>query len=104
MGPSGRPRGAADRIALPFAGDDPKAKAVVMKLLDELGFDALDAAGLDDSWRQRQQPGTPVYATDFNAEAVRHALAEAGRKRPPEFPATDKAPAPSPNRRKKSNV
>ena len=39
----GRPAGASDRIALPVAGDDPKAKAVVTKLLDELGFDAVDA-------------------------------------------------------------
>jgi len=86
----GRPAGAPDRIALPVAGDDPKAKAVVMKLLGELGFDAVDSGGLDDSWRQ--QPGTPVYATDFNAEGVRRALAAASRKRPPKFEATDKSP------------
>jgi predicted dinucleotide-binding enzyme len=87
---NGLPRGASDRIALPIGGDDPKAKAVVMKLVDELGFDPVDAGGLDDSWRQ--QPGTPVYATDFNAEGVRRALAEASSKRPPEFQATDKSP------------
>jgi 8-hydroxy-5-deazaflavin:NADPH oxidoreductase len=86
----GRPEGSSDRIALPVAGDDAKAKAVVMKLVDELGFDPVDAGGLDDSWRQ--QPGTPVYVTDFNAEGVRRALAEASRKRPPEFQATDKSP------------
>ncbi|MBV8890401.1 MAG: NAD(P)-binding domain-containing protein [Acidobacteria bacterium] len=86
----GRPASASDRIALPVAGDDPEAKAVVMKLVDELGFDAIDAGGLDDSWRQ--QPGTPVYARDFDAEGVRRALAEAGSKRPAEFQATDKSP------------
>ena len=86
----GRPANASDRVALPVAGDDPKAKALVMKLLDELGFDGADAGGLDDSWRQ--QPGTPVYATDFGAEGVRRALAEASRKRPPEFQATNKSP------------
>jgi predicted dinucleotide-binding enzyme len=86
----GRPAKTPARIALPVAGDDPKAKAVVMRLLDELGFDAVDAGGLEDSWRQ--QPGTPVYATDFNAEGVRRALSEASRKRPPEFQATDKSP------------
>jgi len=86
----GQTAGATNRIALPVAGDDRKAKAVVMKLIDELGFDAVDAGGLDDSWRQ--QPGTPVYATDFNAEGVRRALAEAGKKRPAEFQATDKSP------------
>jgi len=62
----------------------------VMKLVDELGFDAIDAGGLDDSWRQ--QPGTPVYARDFDAQGVRRALAEAGSKRPAEFQATDKSP------------
>jgi predicted dinucleotide-binding enzyme len=86
----GRPAGAPDRIALPVAGDDSKAKAVVMKLVDQLGFDAVDAGGLDDSWRQ--QPGTPVYATDFNAEGVRRALEQGNRKRPAEFQATDKSP------------
>jgi 8-hydroxy-5-deazaflavin:NADPH oxidoreductase len=86
----GCPAKASNRIALPVASDDPKAKAVVMKLVDELGFDAVDAGGLDDSWRQ--QPGTPVYATDFNAEGVRRALAEASRNRPPEFQATNKSP------------
>ena len=65
----GRPKGAADRIALPVAGDDPAAKAVVLKLIHKLGFDGVDAGGLDESWRQ--QPGTPVYTKDFDAEGVR---------------------------------
>ena len=86
----GRPEGAANRIALPVGGDDPGAKAVVMKLVNELGFDAVDAGPLDESWRQ--QPGTPVYATDFNAEGVRKALADASKSRPPQFVATDKSP------------
>lgn len=86
----GRSAGDPNRIALPVAGDDPKAKALVMKLADELGFDAVDAGSLDDSWRQ--QPGTPVYAADFNAEGVREALAKASRKRPAQFQATEKSP------------
>jgi hypothetical protein len=86
----GRPANSSGRIALPVAGDDPKAKATVMKLVNELGFDAVDAGGLDDSWRQ--QPGSPVYSTDLNAEGVRHALGQANRKRPPEFQATEKSP------------
>jgi 8-hydroxy-5-deazaflavin:NADPH oxidoreductase len=86
----GRPKNARDRIALPVSGDDSRAKAAVMKLVDELGFDPVDAGGLDESWRQ--QPGTPVYATDFNAEGVRRALQEASRKRPQQFQATEKSP------------
>jgi predicted dinucleotide-binding enzyme len=65
----GKPKGTLGRIALPVAGDDRDAKAVVMRLVDELGFDPVDAGGLDESWRQ--QPGTPVYASDFDAEGVR---------------------------------
>ena len=44
----GRPKGAAGRIALPVAGDDAAAKAIVLKLVDELGFDGVDAGGLDE--------------------------------------------------------
>jgi len=52
----GRPSGTPGRIALPIAGDDPGDKAVVARLIDELGFDAIDAGTLEESWRQ--QPGT----------------------------------------------
>jgi hypothetical protein len=79
----GKPRGAAGRIALPIAGDDAAAKTVVSRLLDELGFDAVDAGSLDESWRQ--QPGTPVYGTDLDADGVRRALSGAPRERPPAF-------------------
>ena len=82
----GRPAGDPRRIALPVAGDDPAAKQVVLKLLDELGFDGVDAGTLDESWRQ--QPGTPVYARDFDAAGVRRALAEASPQRPDDFRAT----------------
>jgi len=69
------PAGAPGRIALPVAGDEAHAKAVVMRLVDELGFDAVDAGSLDESWRQ--QPGAPVYGADLDAEGVAAALAEA---------------------------
>jgi predicted dinucleotide-binding enzyme len=87
----GQPRGSAGRIALPVAGDDAKAKAVVLDLVDQLGFDGVDAGGLDDSWRQ--QPGTPVYAADFDADGVWRALAEAKRERGPQWRATATSPA-----------
>ncbi len=86
----GRPADAPDRIALPVAGDDAGAKQVVLGLVDELGFEPVDAGGLDESWRQ--QPGTPVYAQDFDADGVRRALAEASPARPREFTATDESP------------
>src|SRR5262245_19310119 len=86
----GRPKGTPDRIALPIAGDDAAAKDIVLKLIDELGFDGVDAGGLDESWRQ--QPGTPVYANDFDAEGVRRALSEAIKDRTPEWRATTNSP------------
>ncbi|MFE3452539.1 NADPH-dependent F420 reductase [Nonomuraea sp. NPDC059194] len=82
----GRPAGAPGRIALPVAGDDEAAKAVVMELVEALGFDPVDAGGLDESWRQ--QPGTPVYTTDLDTEGVRTGLAQANRDRTPEWRAT----------------
>ncbi|HXT14330.1 MAG TPA: NAD(P)-binding domain-containing protein [Gemmatimonadaceae bacterium] len=81
----GLPPGATNRIALPVAGDDEKAKAAVMQLVDSLGFDPIDAGTLDDSWRQ--QPGTPVYGTDRDAAGATRALAQAKRERPAEFTA-----------------
>jgi 8-hydroxy-5-deazaflavin:NADPH oxidoreductase len=80
---SGKPKGTQRRIALPVAGDDERAKQIVMRLVDELGFDPVDAGPLSESWRQ--QPGTPVYTTDLDAEGVRRALREATRERRPEF-------------------
>ena len=79
----GRPAGEAGRIALPVAGDDARAKSVVIRLLDEMGFDGVDAGSLDESWRQ--QPGSPVYGTDLDAAGVRRALAAARPERPSEF-------------------
>ena len=86
----GRPSGSSGRIALPVAGDDQPAKSTVMALVEELGFDAVDAGGLGESWRQ--QPGTPVYATDLDADGVRRALADARPDRPSEFRATPNSP------------
>jgi hypothetical protein len=72
---NGLPVGDDRRIALPVAADEPEAKRTVMGLVNELGFDPVDAGNLDQSWRQ--QPDTPVYATDHDAEGVRAGLASA---------------------------
>jgi predicted dinucleotide-binding enzyme len=86
----GRPAGAPGRIALPVAGDDAAAKAIVLKLVNELGFDGVDAGGLEESWRQ--QPGTPVYTNDFDVEGVRRALSEANKDRTSEWRGTANSP------------
>jgi 8-hydroxy-5-deazaflavin:NADPH oxidoreductase len=79
----GRPAGNAGRLALPVAGDDAKAKQVVLQLVNELGFDGVDDGGLDDSWRQ--QPGTPVYDKALDSAGVRNALREARKERLPQW-------------------
>jgi predicted dinucleotide-binding enzyme len=69
-----RPSGAPDRTALPIAGDDADAKAAVTAYLDSIGYDAVDAETLADSWRQ--EPDTPVYGAPygpFSSEAGRPA-------------------------------
>jgi predicted dinucleotide-binding enzyme len=81
------PPGSPGRIALPVAGDDPAGKQIVLDLVDELGFDPVDAGTLAESWRQ--QPGTPVYAADLDAEAAARALAEASPERTDDFRAAD---------------
>ncbi len=71
--------GTKGRIALPVAGDEPAAKKLVIELINELGFDGLDAGSLAESWRQ--EPGTPAYCTDLDAHDLRAALAQADRSR-----------------------
>jgi predicted dinucleotide-binding enzyme len=79
----GLPRGGAGRIALPVAGDDAAGKQVVFDLVNELGFDPVDGGTLAESWRQ--QPGTPVYGADLDAEGVVQALSAASPERPEAF-------------------
>src|SRR4029077_6178074 len=52
-----------DRTPLPIAGHDAAAKAAVTAYLDSIGYDAVDAGTLADSWRQ--EPGTPVYGAPY---------------------------------------
>jgi 8-hydroxy-5-deazaflavin:NADPH oxidoreductase len=73
----GRPAGTKNRRALVIAGDDPAAKAVVANLLDQFGFDAVDAGPLKEGWRiQRDTPG---YGPRRNAEELKRDLAAAKR-------------------------
>ena len=71
----GQPSGTPDRRALPIAGDDAGAKAVVAGLIDAFGFDVVDAGLLDEGWRF--QPDTPAYNIRLDAEGLRVALAAA---------------------------
>ena len=82
---SGKPSGAADRIALPIAGEDGPGRVLVHDVVDQLGFEPVDSGPIAESWRQ--QPGTPVYGTDLDADGARRALAEASPERTSEWSA-----------------
>ena len=60
---SARPRGAADRSALPMAGDEAAAKRAVAGFLDAIGYDVVDMGPLAESWRS--EPTTPVYVVPY---------------------------------------
>jgi 8-hydroxy-5-deazaflavin:NADPH oxidoreductase len=73
----GRPAGTPNRRALVIAGNDAAARQTVTRLLDEFGFDTVDAGPLKESWRiQRDTPG---YGPRRNAEELRRDLAAATR-------------------------
>ncbi len=65
-----RKPGAADRTALPIAGDDEKAKTLVTEFLDSIGNDVVDTGSLAESWRQ--DAGSPVYGTPYGSFSDEH--------------------------------
>lgn len=71
----GLPQGSPNRIALSVAEDDTNDKETVLKLIDDIGFDAIDAGSLADSWRQ--QPGEASYCRDLSKENLIKALENA---------------------------
>ncbi|NTA61966.1 NAD(P)-binding domain-containing protein [Agrobacterium tumefaciens] len=77
----GAKRGAASRLAIPIAGDDAAAKAVVSGLVNDTGFDVVDAGPLSDSWRF--QPGSPAYCTELDAAGLTKALSSVDKTRLP---------------------
>lgn len=60
----GRPKGEKNRIAIAVSGDDTKAKEVVFKLVEELGFAPFDIGTIAQSWKQ--QPGSSIYCRDID--------------------------------------
>jgi 8-hydroxy-5-deazaflavin:NADPH oxidoreductase len=73
----GQPAGTENRRALAIAGDDPRAKATVTRLLDQFGFDTVDAGPLKEGWRTQRD--TPGYGPRRTAEELRRDLAAAKR-------------------------
>lgn len=64
--------GMEGRIAMAVSGDDERAKRIVSGLINDIGFDAVDAGSLAESWRH--QPGTPAYCTELNIAELKIAL------------------------------
>jgi hypothetical protein len=67
-----RPPGAPDRLALAAAGNDPDSVAAVMRLIDRLGFDAVDAGPLQAG--VALQPGGPVFGVGHRADNLTNIL------------------------------
>jgi len=75
----GRPDRPIDgRLVLFVAGDDADAKALVSRLIEEIGFAPIDTGPLSDGGRL-QQPGSAIYNHPMTAAEARAAL---GRLRP----------------------
>ncbi|MEJ5020878.1 NAD(P)-binding domain-containing protein [Ochrobactrum vermis] len=77
----GHTKGTASRIAIPVSGDEPASKSIIMRLVEETGFDAVDTGVLSESWRQ--QPGTPAYCTELAKDELIEALESADRFKAP---------------------
>lgn len=72
-----RPVGAAERRAIPIAGDDQEAKVITSRFIDQIGFDVVDAGSLADSWRFERF--RPVYCVAMDKGAMEATLAATSR-------------------------
>jgi len=68
----GRPASSPDRRAHPIAGDDAAAKKAVADLVDQFGFDVVDAGPLVEG--RRFQKGTPAYCVPMDSRKLQEAL------------------------------
>jgi 8-hydroxy-5-deazaflavin:NADPH oxidoreductase len=73
-----RPKGDAERMTIPVAGDDDDAKRLVTQFLESIGYDVVDAGSLAESWRI--EPGAPIYFWPY-APVVPDGLTEDEEKR-----------------------
>ena len=64
-----------DRFAIFVAGDDSNAKATVSKLIEHIGFAAVDTGSLREGGK-KQQPGSPIYNNPMTAKVPHERLAE----------------------------
>jgi predicted dinucleotide-binding enzyme len=69
-----RPPG-PERLAIFVAGDDAEAKAVVARLIDQIGFAPVDTGSLADGGR-KQQPGSAIYNRPMNERQARKVMSD----------------------------
>jgi predicted dinucleotide-binding enzyme len=69
----GRPMGSPGRRGLPIAGNDPAAKTMVTDLLDQFGYDTVDAGPLKEG--KRFQQDTAAYCVPMDSAELRRTLA-----------------------------
>ena len=77
----GTPAGTPGRIAMAVAGDDAAHKQIIMELVNDCGFDAVDAGSIAGSWNM--QPGTPAYCTELTKAELTLALPKADKENAP---------------------
>jgi len=65
-----------DRQAIFVAGDDEEAKAIVMKLIEQIGFAPVDTGSLREGGK-RQEPGSPIYNRPLTGRQAKSQLAGA---------------------------
>src|SRR5215218_8559368 len=70
----GRPAGDGERVGIPISGDDKQAKRTVAELIDQIGFDPVDAGTLAEGGR-KHQTGAPDYTQGLPTEELRIRLA-----------------------------
>ena len=58
-----------NRIAIQIAGDDEEQKKIVMKLINDCGFDPYDNGNLENSWTQ--QPNSAGYCCDYTCDELK---------------------------------
>lgn len=74
LGDDGRPAGDPERIGIPISSDDESAKRIVAELIEQIGFDPVDAGTLAAGGR-KHQPGSPIYIADLSSRELRARLA-----------------------------
>ena len=70
----GRPAGDGERVGIPISGDDEQAKQTVAELIDQIGFDTVDAGTLAEGGR-KHQPGAAAYTEGLPTGELRARLA-----------------------------